>query len=206
MAFILALLEALFGHLIGQEVTARWPKLTGGLIAFAVRRLPEFHRAEKEEEWQSLLADIPGPISKLFQCIDLVRAADVIASNERKIADRRDRTIAWGSLQVLLGAGLIWFVERAERLPLVHEFRLTKRPAIHLLTFMVHGYCRHLEAELLASEQFAEVGNDDLAKHASAKVDALKDAVLNRIVELSLIRAFGDLARDGTIKPDGTTR
>lgn len=68
----------LIGNLLAAELGAWAPKLAQAIVVRAANRIPSPERERLLEEWQALLADIPGDISKLVQAISLYRSVPKI--------------------------------------------------------------------------------------------------------------------------------
>jgi hypothetical protein len=193
MAFLLALLEAVFGRLLGEELSARWPTVIDTLLRFAVRRLPKFYQSELEREWHSVLADLPGPLSKFFFAADLIRGAWWISFQEYRVTNQRDWTMFGGSLQVLAGAAGIWVLERVETLPRVKTSKVYRWVHLGLLTYMVGGFGTHAEAHLIAADRFANLGNEAKESENRSEADRLGEELLDRIIDVSVIYALHQL-------------
>ena len=74
-AIVLALLVAIVGGFMTDEVGAWFRWLHRAVRRRAVARLPEKCSARYEEEWESAIEGIPGEILKLIYSVDLLRAA-----------------------------------------------------------------------------------------------------------------------------------
>jgi hypothetical protein len=72
---LLALLIAIVGRFMADEVKAWFGWLHRKLRRIAVAKLPEECRERYEEEWESGLNEIPGEIFKLIYSLGLLRAA-----------------------------------------------------------------------------------------------------------------------------------
>lgn len=204
MMFLWGLLEAAFGHLIGQEIAARWPRFIEMMVGLAAKRLPKFYREETEKEWLSIISDLPGPISKLLQSADFFRAACWLSFLEYRITNRRDWLYVEGSLRVFAGAGCVWGLERIkEVLGASAHSRSFKWAHIGLLTFMVQGFSKTAEAHLMAADRFAELGNVDLEKENRAEGDRISKQVLDRIVDVAVIYALQRMDDEAALSVQG---
>jgi lipopolysaccharide/colanic/teichoic acid biosynthesis glycosyltransferase len=81
---ILALLIAIVGRFMADEVKAWSDWLIKSLRRIAVRKLPAECKERYEEEWESAVAEIPGNLFKLFYSMGLLRAAIAIRGTTRK--------------------------------------------------------------------------------------------------------------------------
>ena len=78
---LLALLVAIIGRFMSDEVKAWFGWLHRCIRGIAVARLPESKRLRYSEEWESGLEEIPGEIFKLFYSLGLLRAAEGISQD-----------------------------------------------------------------------------------------------------------------------------
>jgi hypothetical protein len=92
--------------MIRDEAKASTPRLAEWLRQRAVRRLPESFRARLDEEWAALLADTPGPLSKLRHAIGFLLSARSIRSESAKRPEDTDSDKPYRLLGIDVQAGL----------------------------------------------------------------------------------------------------
>ena len=87
-------LAALLGELFAKEFGAWLPGITGSLLRFAVRRLPENLRERCSEEWGSHLDEVPGQLSKVIVACGFLEAAIRIRHHRSTILDQLVASLA----------------------------------------------------------------------------------------------------------------
>lgn len=86
IGILAALIVAIFGRLLADELNAWTPWMAERLISYAAARLSKARRARWTEEWQSHANELPGSLAKLLHAIGAIAAAYKIAWLEAKMS------------------------------------------------------------------------------------------------------------------------
>ena len=81
---VVSIVTAASSKILADEFKAWRPRITDGLVGFAVRRLPEQQRQRYHEEWLSFIHETPGDIGKLIASIGLLKAGMKLRSMWRR--------------------------------------------------------------------------------------------------------------------------
>jgi len=78
IATVVSVVAAVCARILADELKAWRPWLTGKLIAFAARWVPDDQRDRYEEEWSAYVEETPGGVGRVFAALGLLWAATQI--------------------------------------------------------------------------------------------------------------------------------
>src|ERR1700731_127635 len=101
-----AIIIAVAGRLLSDDIKEWLPWITRYLIERAVSRLPENEREKRREEWESDVNEWPGNLAKLYRAWGYLFAAKAIhsiaVSDATPQADRMRTTLDFAIAAILL--------------------------------------------------------------------------------------------------------
>lgn len=150
IASIAAVAIALFHSLVANEATAWLPRITEALITGAAARLNKTVQTRLLEEWRGDVADVPGPLSRLFFAGGCWLATFPINRQERARARKEQVAAVEAALVELFPEWLRLFFDHYKKIPdslssrrWVTDFTFTRPFVLRLRTRRFHenGIC-----------------------------------------------------------------
>lgn len=143
LAAIGAIVGALLLNVLASEAYSWFPRIANWLIRFHVARLPAPLQERMREEWEALVIDTPGHLSKLLCALDLFRAIPSLrhAHSYPGVPHRPLFDTTWRVVDVLVaGIGLVFALPLS--LIIAAAIKVTSRGPVFVRTPMLGRHRR----------------------------------------------------------------